>query len=493
MQEKVPEVHATEGSQEKKKKKKKVDIEDMYSFDLTMMEPPKPSKPEKKKKSNAESDQPSLKDLERAMKFMTKIIEKEEPAKIDLEDLQEAAQSSLEPMHIPEPKIKAQEKEEDVALLRFPSPSRSRQGSPNKQRDASPKKQEEKKSTNLKASAVEFVPPGSSPPSKVTSSLHADASEFVPPGFAYAQHVGCDTGDGVQKKLMSTSPAKESLKASAAEFVPPGFEPQVVKSTCKVEQTKSTLIAPVSETPSQPLWAHAVFTPSTALESSKQQKPTETQPIIPPIALNKCETSLESDIGTSEDSTALVSARVNPSSILSKVKMSLTAQFTRLAPSSYSKEDAPEIGKVHDKVRKIEEQEADNEAEKQREEAIKLARQEKDNKKQMEMDETMMDCFLQAVTTHVKERDLPMMGTTLYGKHMRSSRRIGTSCDVKDSSYVWLRPFLESLEDENLIKLKPEIKDPTVVWVNRNHELIRNWKPWKYNEIVGYKKNVPRR
>merc|ERR1719387_2745183 len=104
-----------------------------------MMQPPKPSKPEKRK-SKAESGQPSFKDLERAMKFMTKIIEKEEPAKEELQDVQELAEPSteLESIHIPEPKKKAQEKEEDVALLRFPSPSRSRQGSPNK-RDASPK------------------------------------------------------------------------------------------------------------------------------------------------------------------------------------------------------------------------------------------------------------------------------------------------------------------------------------------------------------------
>merc|ERR1719158_1868594 len=90
------------------------------------------------------------------------------------------------------------------------------------------------------------------------------------------------------------------------------------------------------------------------------------------------------------------------------------------------------------------------------------------------MDDTLMDCFLQAVKTRVKDRDLPIMGTTLYGKHMRASRRIGTSCDVKDSSFVWLRPFLESLEVDGLLKLKPEVKDPTVIWINRDRPSARS-------------------
>jgi len=110
------------------------------------------------------------------------------------------------------------------------------------------------------------------------------------------------------------------------------------------------------------------------------------------------------------------------------------------------------------------------------------------------MDDTLMDCFLQAVKTRVKDRDLPIMGTTLYGKHMRSSRRIGTSCDVKDSSFVWLRPFLESLEEAGLIELKPEVKDPTVTWINRGHKLIKEWEPWHFKDTVGSQKACgPRR
>jgi len=92
---------------------------------------------------------------------------------------------------------------------------------------------------------------------------------------------------------------------------------------------------------------------------------------------------------------------------------------------------------------------------------------------QTKMDKILMDCFLQAVKTRVKDRDLPIMGTTLYGKHMRAiSRGRGISCDVKDSSYLWLRPFLDALENDGLLKLKPGQKDPMLVWINRDHPSV---------------------
>merc|ERR1712093_345159 len=169
-------------------------------------------------------------------------------------------------------------------------------------------------------------------------------------------------------------------------------------------------------------------------------------------------------------------------SILGKVKDSLIGKLSGMAPNSESTKES---------VNEPKEREAENEAEKQQGAAVKPmndATQIKLKKYQAKMDETLMNCFLQAVTTQIKDHDLPMMGTTLYGKHMRSSRLVGTDCDVKESSFVWLRPFLESLEDDGLLELKPEVKDPTVIWINRSHPLICNWQPWAYNQTVGYKK-----
>merc|ERR1719191_655620 len=135
----------------------------------------KPTKKKKKEKTEdeitqkdqAESDEITRKQLKKGLKILAKIASKEK-----LKTLEEVK----EPMITEdEPKIEAQEEKEDLAVLRCPSPSRSRQ--------SSPKKREEKSSTPLKATADEFVPPGFSPPPKVTTSLQASAAEFVPPGF----------------------------------------------------------------------------------------------------------------------------------------------------------------------------------------------------------------------------------------------------------------------------------------------------------------------
>jgi len=110
---------------------------------------------------------------------------------------------------------------------------------------------------------------------------------------------------------------------------------------------------------------------------------------------------------------------------------------------------------------------------------------------QSKMDKALMDCFLQAVSTQVKDRELPMMGTTLY-QRMRASRKIGSSCDVKDSSHVWLRPFLESLEEKKLLKLKPEARDPTVTCINRNHPSVQQWQPWPFKDTVASERKTRR-
>jgi hypothetical protein len=238
----------------------------------------------------------------------------------------------------------------------------------------------------------------------------------------------------------------------------------------------------------------------------EQPPPTEIiKPMVPSLTLNLGEASATTT-GNQQDDVADVadakwSARLDRpavESLLGKVKQSLIGW--KLCPGRAGGAGfEPSVGKVAEKVKMIEEKEADNEAEKEREAAIKAVqrKEEQDARKkeaETKMDDTLMDCFLQAVKTRVKDRDLPIMGTTLYGKHMRSSRRIGTSCDVKDSSFVWLRPFLESLEEAGLIELKPEVKDPTVTWINRSHKLIKEWEPWHFKDTVGSQKACgPRR
>jgi len=448
--EKVPEKDHTEAPNDKKKNKKenKDDLEDMYSFDLSELEK---TKPVKKKKEDASSSQVTQKDLERAMKAMAKIVAKEDAQEAPMEEAKAVAAK-------------------DQVLLRFPSPSRTRQESPLK-RDKSPAKM----SAPLKASASEFVPHEFCSPHK----------EFALPLVTSAASVTSMQAQAVEF-ICPPATSSSSLQASAVEFVPPGFDPTVAKPACDVP-TSIPVVPLTSEPYSESCWAHAVFTPSASLESSVPQ-PAEMAQTAP--------VPMQSPVKSMEQ-TLLENTRLDVGNILGKVKQSLTSSITRLAPGGAGVAGTdPSLGKVLEKVKKIEEKEADNEAEKEREAAIKAVHaeqtaQQKEN--QREMDETLMDCFLQAVTTRIKDRDLPIMGTTLYGKHMRSSRYIGTSCDVKDSSFVWLRPFLESLEDEKLLELKPEVKDPTVIWINRSHPLICKWHPWAFHDTVASQKSGGRR
>jgi hypothetical protein len=327
-----------------------------------------------------------------------------------------------------------QEAKESSALHRFPSPSRSRQIT------SSVMEQEEEQK-------------------EAGSTLSAMAAEFVPPRFSPASE---------GKEEEEVNPMVESALKKLTAFDPPR-----------------------SESCTDSYWTQALFAPVQAEES-----------------VESCDSkACERDT----DDSSKWTARLDFGKVFGKVseiKQTLSSHLCctgRLAPSSAAQRTIakpakdPSSGKVHEKVEIIEKKEADKEAEKQRdrerEAAIKAVNAEVSAQRkeaQLEMDETLMDCFLQAVKTRIKDHDLPIMGTTLYGK-MRASRKIGTSCDVKDSSFVWLRPFLETLEDDGFITLKPEVQDPTVVKINRSHKLIQTWKPWTWSQCVGSQKTGGRR
>jgi hypothetical protein len=94
------------------------------------------------------------------------------------------------------------------------------------------------------------------------------------------------------------------------------------------------------------------------------------------------------------------------------------------------------------------------------------------------MDVVLMECFLQAIRTRVKAWNLPIKGTTLYTQHMRQCRRIGTSLNVKESTYHFLGAFLQHLEQQGLLTLKPGETDAVIVDICRNHPEIVAWQPW---------------
>jgi hypothetical protein len=105
---------------------------------------------------------------------------------------------------------------------------------------------------------------------------------------------------------------------------------------------------------------------------------------------------------------------------------------------------------------------------------------------QSRMDKTLKQCFLQAISTRLLERDFPIDAMTLYEKHMRMCRPIDFNCTVQDSSFVSLKAFFQSLENAGLVELESSANEdtPKVIAVNRNHSSIQEWQPWPHKSTV---------
>lgn len=91
------------------------------------------------------------------------------------------------------------------------------------------------------------------------------------------------------------------------------------------------------------------------------------------------------------------------------------------------------------------------------------------------MDERCVQTFLECVKPYRDRIRTPLKGTILYTKHMRPCRAMGTSVDVKDSSFHCLSNFMNFLQDEGLIRLKPGLTDPVVTEIR-----LENCKHYTY-------------
>lgn len=96
--------------------------------------------------------------------------------------------------------------------------------------------------------------------------------------------------------------------------------------------------------------------------------------------------------------------------------------------------------------------------------SAKLLRQLAEKEEMAEMSKICVNTFLESVKKcawreHVRT---PIKGSNLYTKHIRPCRPAGTSVDVKDSTFRNLGTFLQFLEAEWLLRLKPGLSDPVV-------------------------------
>lgn len=104
-----------------------------------------------------------------------------------------------------------------------------------------------------------------------------------------------------------------------------------------------------------------------------------------------------------------------------------------------------------------------------------------------EVDALLDKCLLQALHTSVKDKDLPMPGSTLWSGHVLPCRPSGVTLDVKKSSYKKLSKWLQAKASTGLIAGKEDKhkKEVTLFSINRNHPDYTSFRPEKKKVAKG--------
>ncbi|PKA54560.1 hypothetical protein AXF42_Ash000395 [Apostasia shenzhenica] len=98
-----------------------------------------------------------------------------------------------------------------------------------------------------------------------------------------------------------------------------------------------------------------------------------------------------------------------------------------------------------------------------------------------EVDTLLDKCLLQALHTTVKDKDLPMPGSTLWSNHVLACRPPSVTLDIKKSSHKKLSKWLQSRSSAGLIAVKEDKykKEIILLSVNRAHPDYTSFKPEK--------------
>ncbi|KAI3763052.1 hypothetical protein L1987_53501 [Smallanthus sonchifolius] len=98
-----------------------------------------------------------------------------------------------------------------------------------------------------------------------------------------------------------------------------------------------------------------------------------------------------------------------------------------------------------------------------------------------DVDALLDKCLLQAFYTTIKDKDLPIAGSTLWSNHVLPCRPPGTVLDIKKSSHKKLSKWLQSKSSEGLISSKEDKhkKEVMVLAINRKHPDYTSFKPEK--------------
>ncbi|CAN7087629.1 unnamed protein product [Brassica oleracea var. botrytis] len=98
-----------------------------------------------------------------------------------------------------------------------------------------------------------------------------------------------------------------------------------------------------------------------------------------------------------------------------------------------------------------------------------------------EVDALLDQCLLQALHTTLKEKDLPIPGSTLWANHVLPCRPPGITLDIKKSSHKKLSKWLQSKASAGMITVKEDKhkKEIVLISVNRRHPDYSSFKPEK--------------
>ena len=96
-----------------------------------------------------------------------------------------------------------------------------------------------------------------------------------------------------------------------------------------------------------------------------------------------------------------------------------------------------------------------------------------------EMDVLLEQCFMQAVRTRIKDKDLPLDVSVLYLQHMRPVRPVGANLDVKRSTFKKLSKFIAFLASEGLVRVAAATKaaPERITSITRAHPKLREFQP----------------
>ncbi|PIA55252.1 hypothetical protein AQUCO_00800166v1 [Aquilegia coerulea] len=98
-----------------------------------------------------------------------------------------------------------------------------------------------------------------------------------------------------------------------------------------------------------------------------------------------------------------------------------------------------------------------------------------------EVDALLDKCLLQALHTTLKDKDLPIPGSTLWSNHVLPCRPSGMILDIKKSSHKKLSKWLQSKSSAGLISAKEDKhkKEIILLAVNRMHPDYTSFRPEK--------------